>query len=106
MAFCQSENRARDSHIMLNFEAREDRIRISIEDDGIGFSDVSLKKAFEPYYTTRKHGTGLGLAIVHKIIAEHDGKIWLDKSMKLGGAMVCLEIPVNSVQREEESNGI
>ena len=93
-------------HIMLNFEAREDRIRISIEDDGIGFSDVSLKKAFEPYYTTRKHGTGLGLAIVHKIIAEHDGKIWLDKSMKLGGAMVCLEIPVNSVQREEESNGI
>lgn len=93
-------------HIMLKFKAKSDIISISIEDDGIGFTDISLMKAFEPYYTTRQHGTGLGLAIVHKIITEHDGRVWLGNSEELGGAKVCLEIPVNSIDKEDKADGM
>ncbi len=42
-----------------------------VRDCGPGFSEKVLKRAFEPYVTTKSHGTGLGLAVVKKIADEH-----------------------------------
>lgn len=82
--------------ILVTLRCNDGKIIISLEDDGIGFSDSAMKRALEPYYTTRKDGTGLGLAIVNKIMIDHSGKISLGQSKKLGGAMILLEIPLNS----------
>lgn len=46
-------------------------IRLAVRDNGPGFSDKILKRAFEPYVTTKAKGTGLGLAVVKKIADEH-----------------------------------
>ena len=46
-------------------------------DAGAGFSDEVLRRAFEPYVTTKAKGTGLGLAIVRKIVDEHHGRVQL-----------------------------
>ena len=43
------------------------------QDNGTGFPDHILKRAFEPYVTTKAKGTGLGLAVVKKIADEHGG---------------------------------
>ena len=43
-------------------------------DNGPGFPDHILKRAFEPYVTTKAKGTGLGLAVVKKIADEHGGR--------------------------------
>ncbi len=40
-------------------------------DNGPGFPEAILKRAFEPYVTTKARGTGLGLAVVKKIVDEH-----------------------------------
>jgi len=53
-------------------------IRISVCDTGVGISPESLRKIFEPYYTTKENGTGLGLTLVYKIIKEHRGDITVD----------------------------
>ena len=46
-------------------------VRLSIVDNGPGFADHVLQRAFEPYVTTKSKGTGLGLAVVKKIADEH-----------------------------------
>jgi len=50
-------------------------VRLTVSDNGPGFSPQVLARVFEPYVTTKPAGTGLGLAIVKKIIEEHDGRI-------------------------------
>lgn len=51
------------------------RVRISVLDYGGGFPDHILKRAFEPYVTTKSKGTGLGLAVVKKIADEHASRV-------------------------------
>lgn len=52
-------------------------LRLVITDNGHGFADKVLKRAFEPYVTTKTKGTGLGLAVVKKIADEHGARIRL-----------------------------
>ena len=50
-------------------------LRLVITDNGHGFAENVLKRAFEPYVTTKTKGTGLGLAVVKKIADEHGARI-------------------------------
>jgi nitrogen fixation/metabolism regulation signal transduction histidine kinase len=50
-------------------------VRLHVLDNGPGFSEKVLKRAFEPYVTTKTKGTGLGLAVVKKIADEHGARI-------------------------------
>lgn len=52
-------------------------VKLLVEDNGPGFAPHILKRAFEPYVTTKSSGTGLGLAMVKKIIDEHGARIEL-----------------------------
>lgn len=52
-------------------------VRLHIIDNGHGFAEKVLKRAFEPYVTTKTKGTGLGLAVVKKIADEHGASIAL-----------------------------
>jgi nitrogen fixation/metabolism regulation signal transduction histidine kinase len=52
-------------------------VRLHILDNGPGFAEKVLKRAFEPYVTTKSKGTGLGLAVVKKIADEHGARISL-----------------------------
>ena len=52
-------------------------VRLLVIDNGPGFSERVLKRAFEPYVTTKSRGTGLGLAVVKKIVDEHGARVRL-----------------------------
>jgi nitrogen fixation/metabolism regulation signal transduction histidine kinase len=77
------------------------RVRLSVLDHGGGFADAILKRAFEPYVTTKVKGTGLGLAVVKKIADEHGSRVDISNRVIDGtvvGAQVSLSLPVvNSV---------
>ena len=69
------------------------RVRMSVLDHGGGFSEAVLKRAFEPYITTKAKGTGLGLAVVQKIAQEHAARLDLANRVADGqvfGAQVSL----------------
>jgi len=72
-------------------------VRLQVLDHGSGFSEAILKRAFEPYVTSKVKGTGLGLAVVKKIVDEHGGRIdigrWDDEDGQ-GGAQVSLSLRV------------
>jgi len=65
-------------------------VRISIADNGPGFSQKILTRAFEPYITSKPRGTGLGLALVKKIIDEHGGRIDIQNRTDANGAKVSI----------------
>jgi nitrogen fixation/metabolism regulation signal transduction histidine kinase len=50
-------------------------VRLVVVDNGPGFAEKVLKRAFEPYVTTKAKGTGLGLAVVKKIADEHGARL-------------------------------
>ena len=80
-------------------------IRIDIKDEGYGIPEESLKKIFDPYFTTKTKGSGLGLASAHSIITKHGGAI-LVKSIVNQGSTFSLYIPAseNSIVHETISD--
>jgi nitrogen fixation/metabolism regulation signal transduction histidine kinase len=86
---------ARTVTIRTQWQAANRRVRLSIRDQGDGFADNILKRAFEPYVTTKSRGTGLGLAVVKKISDEHGSRIDVGNIQKDGvvvGAQVSLSL--------------
>jgi nitrogen fixation/metabolism regulation signal transduction histidine kinase len=79
--------------ITLASETHGTEIRLRIEDNGAGFPESVLSRAFEPYMTTKTKGTGLGLAIVKKIVEEHGGSIDIE-NRESGGARVNITLPL------------
>jgi nitrogen fixation/metabolism regulation signal transduction histidine kinase len=75
------------------------RVRLTVRDTGHGFPEAILKRAFEPYVTTKPRGTGLGLAVVKKIADEHGARIDLSNRLDGGvvvGAQVSLSFAIDS----------
>jgi nitrogen fixation/metabolism regulation signal transduction histidine kinase len=66
-------------------------VRLMVTDNGCGFPEQVIRRAFEPYVTTKPRGTGLGLAIVKKIIEEHGGAATITNAAP--GARVIIELP-------------
>ena len=74
-------------------------VRLTVLDAGHGFPEGVLRRAFEPYVTTKVKGTGLGLAVVRKIAEEHGASIELTNRVTNGvtrGARVSLSFAIES----------
>ncbi len=71
-----------------------DWIELLVEDTGVGMSKEVLKRALEPFFTTKAtgKGTGLGLSMVYSTVKAHQGQI--DIQSELGkGTVVKLRFP-------------
>jgi len=68
-------------------------IVVRVSDNGPGISDI--RKAMNPYYTTKLKGTGLGLPIVNKIINEHSGDISIINNNNKDGLTITIKLPKN-----------
>lgn len=90
--------------IVVRTEAPEPgKVRFSVTDNGTGFPEHLMKRAFEPYVTTKPRGTGLGLVIVKKIVEEHDGEIAI-ANVAPQGARVTLTFPVAAARDVERKS--
>jgi PAS domain S-box-containing protein len=60
--------------------------RITVKDSGHGMDEATLKRIWEPFFTTKKQGegTGLGLPVVHGIVRDHDGALWVESQVGMG----------------------
>lgn len=64
-------------------EQQDDRITITIDDEGPGLP-ADAGDIFAPFYTSKKNGTGLGLTVCKKIIEAHGGTIRLENRPEAG----------------------
>jgi signal transduction histidine kinase len=85
----------RPGEVRIGSVADEAGITITIHDNGIGMNEAQLKRAFEPFYTTRPvgSGTGLGLSTARNIVLAHSGRIEL-ASQPDAGTTVTVFFPV------------
>jgi signal transduction histidine kinase len=69
-------------------------ICMKIYDNGIGMSEQTIRKVFEPFFTTRNvgEGRGLGLTVSYSIIRQHHGNIEFN-SEPSGGTCCTVTIP-------------
>lgn len=90
-----SEGRAgREVVIRTQWNETNRRVRLAVLDSGAGFPEHILKRAFEPYVTTKDKGTGLGLAVVKKIADEHGARVDV-KNRVDGGAVVGAQVSLS-----------
>jgi nitrogen fixation/metabolism regulation signal transduction histidine kinase len=80
--------------LRTQWQPATERVRLSVLDSGAGFPEQILKRAFEPYVTTKAKGTGLGLAVVKKIADEHGARVDI-KNRVLNGAVIGAQVSLS-----------
>ncbi|WP_243313090.1 sensor histidine kinase [Fundidesulfovibrio agrisoli] len=72
----------------------EEHVGFSIQDNGCGMSEDTLKCIFEPFFTTKRgKGTGLGLSITYGIIKRLGGEVSVQSQEQVGSTFTVL-LPV------------
>ncbi|MCK9640848.1 MAG: HAMP domain-containing histidine kinase [Prolixibacteraceae bacterium] len=83
-----------DGEILVSAELVEQRLRISISDNGPGIPEADRNRLFEPSFTTKSGGMGLGLAISKSILENCKGEISFQS--EAGKTIFYLEFPLSN----------
>jgi len=67
-------------------------VELKVIDNGRGIPEAILTSLFEPHTTTKSQGGGLGLTVVHRIVEEHNGKMYAENNDGPGATFV-VQIP-------------
>jgi len=66
----------RPRELLFRTEVEEaDRVRLSVQDVGVGFEPQTLERLFQTFYTTKDDGMGIGLSLSRSIIESHHGRL-------------------------------
>jgi signal transduction histidine kinase len=74
----------------------DNKMEISIQDEGYGIEDQNIINLGEPFYTTKKDGTGLGLMVTNQIIGDHKGDFTIESSPGKGTKVV-VTLPISQM---------
>jgi len=83
----------RGGKLTVRARCLNDRVEITISDEGPGIPEPEREKLFLPFYTTKKQGTGLGLSVSKRIIEEHRGCSFTLASGQDKGAVAKITMP-------------
>ncbi|MEW6096403.1 MAG: ATP-binding protein [bacterium] len=77
--------KAKKVEIKISEELKKDLLTISIKDDGKGMNEEIVKKALDPFFTTKNtKKVGLGLSLLHQATKEAKGKFTIDSKPNKG----------------------
>jgi C4-dicarboxylate-specific signal transduction histidine kinase len=90
-AMSDVEDRPRELVIKTEPEER-DRVRLTVQDCGVGVDPQGAERLFETFYTTKISGMGIGLSVSRAIIESHQGRLWAQPNVG-PGATFSFSIP-------------
>ena len=102
------EGRAEGRMTLVGRRLAGDRVEVVFADDGAGMSDEVARRAFEPFFTTRRGagGSGLGLHIVYNIVTHRlGGRIALETAPGRG-CRFRIALPLVAPEDEAESGRV
>ena len=84
--------------VRCEYDGDNDRVKITVSDNGEGMSAGTVSRLFEPFYSTKGlRGTGLGLVVTKKIVEEHGGLVSVESEKNKGTTFTIL-LPVRFEQ--------
>jgi signal transduction histidine kinase len=88
--------------LMARSSLHDQRLTISLADNGPGIAPEHLDKIFEPFFTTKEvgEGTGLGLSVSYALIEQMGGELKAENGVA-GGAIFTLSIPLPADSSKE-----
>jgi two-component system sensor histidine kinase AtoS len=75
-----------EGRLRVGFHRTEEGLEVQIEDTGCGMDEETLRKAFQPGFTTKAAGSGLGLALVRRSLSHYGGTIRVESRPGAGTA--------------------
>ena len=67
----------RPRHLLIRTERDDgDRVRLTVQDAGVGFDPQAVDRLFDAFFTTKGDGMGIGLPVSRSIIEGHHGRLW------------------------------
>jgi signal transduction histidine kinase len=84
--------------IALSTKAEKDLLIITITDNGIGMSETTKAKIFQPFFTTKPtgEGTGLGLSLAYDIVTKGHGGTLEGESVEGEGSEFTIRLPLKT----------
>ena len=84
-----------DPKVRLDWTRAANSIHLLVEDNGPGVPEAQRERVFGLFQrlNPQAEGTGVGLAIVKRIAERHGGRVWIEDSQDLGGALVGVTLP-------------
>ncbi|SHK07920.1 sensor histidine kinase [Epilithonimonas mollis] len=90
----QAKSDDRKSVINVDLEKIEKRIKITVNDNGIGIPEDKLDKIFDPNFTSKSSGMGIGLTMVKRMVEDYNGSITVVSEVDKG-AVFTISMPSN-----------
>jgi signal transduction histidine kinase len=94
----------KNTDVEISVRRDGDKLRISVQDQGIGMDQKEVHAVFQKFYRTRRAeesgetGTGIGLSIVQEIVRQHGGLIEVTSRPGAGSCFtLVLPAPVPAV---------
>lgn len=84
----------RKSVINVDIEKIEKRIKIIVNDNGVGISPDKLEKIFDPNFTSKNSGMGIGLTMVKRMVEDYNGTVTVVSEVDKG-ATFTISMPSN-----------
>lgn len=84
---CQSLNDpSAEIKVLTYFNRARNKVRIRVEDQGIGIKPTDLRYIIDPFFTTKREmgGTGLGLSVSYNIVKSHGGTLIFNSTPNKG----------------------
>jgi len=89
--------------ISLTTWSDSDSVFISLQDSGIGMTEETKQKIFEPFFSTKgTKGNGLGMSQVYGIVKRHHGDIEVESELNKGTKITIKLIPSFQNKSQEE----
>ena len=82
-----------------------DRVRLTVQDVGIGLEPHVMDKLFQAFFTTKSGGMGIGLSVSRSIIEKHGGRLW-GQPNDGPGATFAFSIPRDSERATSAARGM
>ena len=81
---------------MWHIVNHDDWINITVSDTGIGLDEETKKRIFQPFFSTKGYdiGRGLGMSGAYRVVNDHGGDIWIEKTELGIGTTIKMTLPL------------